>query len=479
MRRLWLAVFLLLFLTYAYGRQRPANVNAVSRTATALAILEDGSACIDRYQAATCDKAFFAGHYYSDKAPGLSFAALPSIAAVRALLQAGGIADFYVEAATHEPCDAFKLLTTVGTIFTSGLMTAAAATALGWLCWKLGCSVGGALLAALAFGLATPSWGWATAFFGHALAGDCLLLGFVLGVATLESSLSPGREFLGWVLAGLLLGYAVVVEYPTAIAAAIIGAMIGCKAALGGPRRLVRAAVGGALGALPCAALLLAYNQFVFGSCLDLGYKHVVGYEGMKAGLVGLTYPRLASLYGIVASPEHGILWISPLLAVVPFAFWGAWRFRRARPYLLCAALVVVYFFAFNAAYAYWDGGWSTGPRHVTPALGFACLPLGFMWSRAGRIQRAVILSVFCASLFFSMACASIGMDVSPEYTNPLWETIIPDFLQGRASNLGELVGIARYWNLLPLAVLWAIGGVCLSRLVRSLNRWEKPVADG
>ena len=85
MRRVWQAVFVLLFLTYAYCRQSPSDSNALTRTALAVAILEDGTACIDKYQAATCDKAFFAGHYYPDKAPGLSFAALPSIAAARAL----------------------------------------------------------------------------------------------------------------------------------------------------------------------------------------------------------------------------------------------------------------------------------------------------------------------------------------------------------------------------------------------------------
>ena len=201
-----------------------------------------------------------------------------------------------------------------------------------------------ALFASLGFGLATPAWGWATAFFGHALAGSCLLLGFTLAVAILEASLSPRCEFLAWILVGALLGYSVVVEYPSAIAAAIIGLMIAWKAAAAGRRRFLRTFLAGVLGALPCAVLLLTYHYIVFGSCIDFGYKHQAGFPEMQSGLVGLTYPKLQALYGILASPQHGILWISPLMALVPFAFFVSRQFRSARLYMFCALLVVAYF---------------------------------------------------------------------------------------------------------------------------------------
>ena len=181
--------------------------------------------------------------------------------------------------------------------------------------------LGGALFASVGFGLATPAWGWATAFFGHALAGSCLLLGFTLAIAILEGSISPRREFMGWIVVGLLLGYSVAVEYPSAFAAAIIGLMIAWKVAASGRQRLTRTMIAGMIGALPCAVLVMTHNYLVFGSCFDLGYKHQVGFPGMKSGLVGLTYPKLDAFCGILASHQYGILWVSPLMALVPFAF--------------------------------------------------------------------------------------------------------------------------------------------------------------
>jgi hypothetical protein len=43
-------------------------------------MIADGSLTIDKYRLHTPDMAFFDGHYYSDKAPGLSLMAAPFVA---------------------------------------------------------------------------------------------------------------------------------------------------------------------------------------------------------------------------------------------------------------------------------------------------------------------------------------------------------------------------------------------------------------
>jgi hypothetical protein len=67
--------------SFAYGEGWPD----VSRLALTQSFAYDGSVRIDRFARQTEDRADFGGHSYSDKAPGLSFVALPTLEAARAV----------------------------------------------------------------------------------------------------------------------------------------------------------------------------------------------------------------------------------------------------------------------------------------------------------------------------------------------------------------------------------------------------------
>ncbi|MGH6887256.1 MAG: hypothetical protein ACREGK_14425, partial [Geminicoccales bacterium] len=62
------------------------NPNTMSRMFLALSIAESGSLSIGEYGALTIDRAERAGRYYSDKAPGMAFLALPAVTSARPLL---------------------------------------------------------------------------------------------------------------------------------------------------------------------------------------------------------------------------------------------------------------------------------------------------------------------------------------------------------------------------------------------------------
>ena len=67
-------VFLVTITFYGYFI-RPLDYNIASRLGLVKAIVEEGNLSIDRYHEGeffTLDKAFFNGHYYSDKAIGAS-----------------------------------------------------------------------------------------------------------------------------------------------------------------------------------------------------------------------------------------------------------------------------------------------------------------------------------------------------------------------------------------------------------------------
>src|SRR4029078_8754745 len=92
-RRVSVPLFALVFGTYAYFYQA-GGWNQNSRFDLTRAVVEQGTLSIDAFQENTGDKALRDGHWYTDKAPGLSLLAVPAYAlvhAVRARAVGGGL----------------------------------------------------------------------------------------------------------------------------------------------------------------------------------------------------------------------------------------------------------------------------------------------------------------------------------------------------------------------------------------------------
>lgn len=476
-RRVVLPLFVLLALTYGYGHQEFANPNAVSRMALTLAIVAEQRLSIEPFQDATEDKAFHDGRYYSDKAPGLSLAAVPAAYAGWLATGRGGADTFVVRAPSADPAYQplavtlrFALLLYLATAVVCGGATALAACAVYLAARRLGQDPPAALFAALAFALATPAWGWATAFFGHALAGAALFAAFALALDRAERGASAWGAWAG---VGLLLGIGILTEYPVVVPAALICALA-CAETRRRGRRLGPVLVGLAAGAFPCALALAAYERAVTGGWLQVGYGQVVGFSGMQAGFLGLTYPRPIALYGILLSARRGLVWVAPICLAVPLAFRAARRGGMPATSWAAALAIVVYFVLFNASYAYWDGGWSTGPRHLTAALPFAALPLAWAWSRARPAGRAALAALAAASAAVAFGCAAVEMFMPSDVENPLLDVILPGLLRGELKNALELAATigaidARpgWWTAVPLAALWVAGGAYLTWAIR------------
>ena len=75
-QRQGLALFWLLVVCYAYFIPMGPNWNADSRLYTTFAIVDHHTLTIDAYRQRLGDISFARGHYYSDKAPGLSLLAV-------------------------------------------------------------------------------------------------------------------------------------------------------------------------------------------------------------------------------------------------------------------------------------------------------------------------------------------------------------------------------------------------------------------
>lgn len=454
-----LSVSLFLFLVYALFPPGSKNYNVVSHIAITLSILEDGTFNINKYHQATGDKALYQGDYYSNKAPGLAFTALPITAVTRWLMGLVGMGENLI-ASGRTLTRSFSAVVFISRVFTVGLAGASLVLGLYFVALRLRASLTGSLFAMVSLGLATPVWGWSTMLFAHVLSAACLFLGFAI-LFYLDGQKDGGRvDGLWGFVSGGLLGWAITVEYTSAPAAAIILVYFLLTSRRWQRSRFsrifTRAAIGGVLAVLP----LFYYNYFAFDSPLETGYHYVYQIEGHDAGFLGFTYPDPTILAQLLVSPYRGIFWYAPVLIASLPALVLLWRTERHRHLAMIVTSIGLYYVLMNASYWYWHGGWSTGPRFLTPMLPFLSLPLAILWTRLRSLtMKAALLALFTISFIISFLTAVVQMSVSIDIANPLVDSIIPSFLDGEVRTLLGEVGISGHLGLLPLYL--SLGSIC------------------
>jgi hypothetical protein len=478
-RRTALVLGLLLLASFAYFYQA-GGWNQNSRFALVRAILEHHSLSIDPYQDATYDRALWRGHYYSDKAAGVSLLAVPPTAIARLLSRVVG-----VDAGSDR---GVAWTSYVATVATSGVFTVLAAVLIFMVSRSWGFSQGAALFAATAFGVATPAWCYATLFMDHAVVAGALMLAFGAAALGSDSFLTP------WIV-GLSAGFAVLCQ----IQAAPPAVLIGLFALSGSYRRgwpslkpfLTRMCAGAAVMAI----VFFAYNTAAFGSPLHIGYASEEGFDELRtAGIFGMSFPTACRMNEILFGSYRGILPLAPILAVMPIGLISLVGDERRRLPALTALGVAAYYFLWNASYYYWEGGWAYGPRHVVPALPLLALGLPPLWDASKVWMRALLVAGWiCGTALtlvavsttpqppgFTSDCPPVGDGLHRPVADLLW----PAFRDGdlalnnqsfttfRADasklrdhpelhagwNLGEIVGLRGRASLLPLGAIWIAG---------------------
>jgi len=445
--RIRIGLFLLVWLSGAWFGSWEFNPNNATRLFAAIRMVENGTATIDPFAPLTIDKAQFGAHAYLDKAPGMTLMALPAVAITD--LVTGDRAGRHIPSSVDPGFVAYlKLRTRVAAATGSALLTAIAAVLLFDLALTLTGGAGAALFAALGYALGTPIWGYSTTLLGHAAVAALFAIALA-GVAR-----GGGR----WMaVAGLALGWAVVVEYQAVLAGFVIGLWAVWKYRAT-PKALLPLIVAGAAGLLPLAA----YNLFAFGTLFRIGYSGVVGFEGMDQGLFGLTVPRLAVLREILVGPTRGLFWVAPVLLVAPVGLWRLGEARATRGIALAAAGVAVVALLVNAAYVYWDGGNATGPRHAMPLAGVAALGLAPVWAmaRAGW-QRVGLAMLLLGSVAINLTIAAAEIFAPPGYRWAWWQAVIQ--LRFRFGDLRTIPSEWWGWTSWNGLYLWAAVAIPLA----------------
>jgi len=477
-----------IFFSYAYFY--PAGGwNQNSRFDMVRAMLEQHTLRIDSYQDNTEDKAISNGHFYSDKAPGLAFLALPAATATRAALPI-----FHVDPASPVGIVAISYFSS---LFAVALPTTLACLCLFWIALRLGSSEAAGFFAALVFGLANPMWAYAVLFWGHALTGACLLFAFAAALKLREAN---RHDLLLGLAVGLAAGWATVSEYPALPASAIIAVF---ALTLTWPQRRWRALAGLAAGTLACVAVLMIYQKAAFGSAIHPSYAYYQAgaFPWMKRGYMGLTYPRPDVMLKLLFGCRRGLFFAAPVLAFAPFGLRILWKQPAHHAAAITAASVAGYYYLFNSSFYVWTAGWSYGPRYMAAGIPLLCVGLApiydFLRDHSRRYWRRTLPVFGVVSFSFALMAVSTTPQPPDEYRCPIPQLLLPAFVHGNLSindttmltpaeeenlegnaafNLGELAGLNGLASLLPLFAFW-IGAFVLWRTLRGQGRNARSVA--
>jgi hypothetical protein len=313
-----------------------------------------------------------------------------------------------------------------------------------------------AILSALIVGLATPIFTYSQAFYGHIPAAACVVGALALLVLT-EGPVSDQRLFG----VGLLLGTAVLVEYPAALAGLPVAVLALVVARW-------RAAILGVLGASAPLALLAIYDLVAFGTPMPVGYEHSTLWQDQhQTGFLSLTSPSVDALWGLTGGQFRGLFVVAPvLLLALPGVVIGL-RTRATRRLTLTACASFVAMLLFAGSSVMWWGGFAVGPRYVLPAVPLLAIPLGCCIAWANRLQPAgrlaglglvVFLGVVSATLTWGLTLARQGYppDTIPQ---PISQYMWPALREGDvARNLGMAVGLDGLLSLAPLVLILVLG---------------------
>lgn len=459
-------LFLLIAFTYAYFHQG-SDPNQTSRLALVQAMVERGAVDITPAKNMTLDKGVYAGKAYSDKAPGVALLIAPAYAVMR----------FIDRLAGRSPDD--RGLQRVHLHTLSFLAAGLPATLGAWFLFQtlllFKTSRAWAELLTVGWGLGTLVFPFATLMFGHTLAAALLIAAFYF-LQKWRAADVP----IDWrraTLLGLLWGGSIIVEYPTGTLVAIMG--LYALSLDRRPRKMAGVLLGSALGSSLPFLLHALFAYAAYGTPFVLPYKFLIEpifVAHTSSGILGIGVPTKIGIWGALLSPYRGLFFYCPFLALVFAGLSSLFASRDLRREMWCLAALIGAYLVFATSYYAWDGGGSTGSRHLVPVMAFFVIAIAF-FARSSRRAGVVTAALIGVSVLIMFLCTAVMVQMpegGPYEANPFYTIVLPSVLRGTFErnlqdayyprlqadvvyNLGTLLGASPRLSLLVPVAAWAL----------------------
>jgi hypothetical protein len=449
----WIAFLLLHGLLSVYYIDSQITPNPTSRVLPIFTVFHQGTWQIDELKDWSGDKAYVNGHYYSEKAPLPIFLVMPFYG----LLKLAGLDQTPPHRYFGFPIQILGGVL-VGSLPFVFLLWASLTSLKSWIKTRP--------LEMLLLGT-LPWYGsfvylYSGTYFNHVLAGA-----FLVGAQIFLNQKSK-RENLFF--AGLCVGASVWSEYTVAVFIAVWGLKLVYEKK--------SQAVFFFAGVLPFIVAAMVYNALTTGNPFQTlnAYHAEPAFAGLSS-FYGFRLPSLEALWGLTFSPYRGLFFYAPFAL---FLIWIAIRNRQNRVGLKILGgwnlAACIHFFVLSTHFTWW-GGWCYGPRYLVPSLAlFFYNSIGlFPHLRPFDKKDWTAFSILTGFGLFGviLAKATAGYMLPEAFSNPLFQILLPRFLEGKLNNdqLGfYLLGLGPYWALGFWILFFLLSFAILFRLVKNIR---------
>ncbi len=410
------AFFSLLLFLYAFCSAREDLFdNQLSRYALTRSISLKGSFEV---QQADCmsDWSFNEGRYYSNKAPGSSYLAVPIYLTL-----------YHVEKMFRLDVDKLYVFNfKVISFFFSTIPTVLICIFMYLFFLNQFPSLENKLLIISAYSLGTLAFPLSTNLWGYQLAAFFLFLSYYF--------IKVSRKYF---FAGLFIGFAVFTEYPVALlipAYFILIAVISFKSQNKKNIDKLNPLLFFILGGLIPLALLMHYHYVCFGSVFSTPYafenpiyRESSGVSLINGSVVVGDFSQLMNNNSTFLGVNYDALlkllfgFKKGLFLIYPITVLGVLGIFRKKNYLCIYAFLS--FLILNATLLLWEGGWFAGPRYLATIVPFLFIEPVFF-------KKSLFFYFFLfLSILNTVAIVSVNIMVPNNIEYFLYEIIYPGIL--------------------------------------------------